>query len=253
MLGPIAGRLLAGKLSFDERVEITRGLTAEYATCKVMLPRAKKPLVFQSDGKYSKEKWQNSLLEYGPAARVGDPVQITSVVIEDKRILLEINGGLKTGHHWYDHLEVGMGNTMGPVGNSRNEHPSAGSNLALVFPQGVPSLSSAEIKRMLAPVFDFSKHSATESYVETLPPPIRKAIKEQHAIAGMDREQVMLAMGRPRNKIRQTVDGDETEDWIYGEPPGKITFVTFTEGKVTRIREDYANIGGYTAPSLQPQ
>ncbi len=61
----------------------------------------------------------------------------------------------------------------------------------------------------------------------------------------------MLAIGKPRQKERNvTEDGTETEDWIYGEPPGKITFVTFTGSKVTRVKEDYADIGGSTAPPL---
>ncbi len=245
--------LRADKLSFDERVEITRGLMAEYAKSKVTLPRAKKPLVFQSDGQYNKEAWQKDLLEFGPAARVGDEVQITHVLIEEKKIVLEINGGLKSGRHWYDHVQVGMGNSVGPVNRGQNEHPAAGSNLALVFPESVPSLTVNDIKQMLGPLFDFSRHSATESYVETLPEPIKKAIKEQHAIEGMNREQVVLALGKPKNKTRETKEGDEIEDWIYGEPPGKVMFVTFSEGKVVRIREDYANVGGFTAPPLEPR
>ena len=114
----------------------------------------------------------------------------------------------------------------------------------------MPSLSVNDIKQILSPLFDFSSHSATQSYVESLPAPIQKAIKEQHAIEGMNREQVMLAMGHPKHKTREDKDGEEIEDWIYGEPPGKITFVRFSEGKVVRVHDDYANIGGYTAPPL---
>ncbi|MBV9768347.1 MAG: hypothetical protein JOZ32_02145 [Bryobacterales bacterium] len=67
----------------------------------------------------------------------------------------------------------------------------------------------------------------------------------------MDRDQVLLAVGRPRHKERNVSgDGDETEDWIYGDPPGKITFVTFTGSKVTVVKEAYADIGGSTAPPL---
>jgi hypothetical protein len=244
---------LADKLSFDERVELTRGLMAEFARSKVTLPRSRKALAYPSDGKYDREDWQKALLEYGPAARVGDEIQITRVLIEDKKILLEINGGLKSGRRWYDHVQVGMGGGMAPVNNGQNRQAAAGSNLALVFPKGVPSTNVNEIKAMLAPIFDFSNHSATETYVETLPEPIKKAIHEQHAIEGMNREQVMLALGRPKSKTRESRDGDELEDWIYGEPPGKVTFVTFAEGKVTKIRENYANIGGYTAAPLPPQ
>jgi hypothetical protein len=245
-----ATTLLADKLSADERIEITRGLMAEFAKSKVTLPRARKPLVFPSDGNYDREAWQKALLENGPAARVGDEVQITRVLIEEKKILIELNGGMKSGRHWYDHVEVGMGTTMSPVNQGQNAQGAAGSNIALVFPKNVPSLQVGEIKAMLNPLFDFSKKSATQNYVETLPEPIKKAIHEQRAVEGMSRDQVMLAMGRPRNKSRESKDGDEMEDWVYGEPPGKVTFVTFNEGKVVKIREDYANIGGSTAPPL---
>ena len=54
-------------------------------------------------------------------------------------------------------------------------------------------------------------------------------------IVGMDRDQVLLAIGKPRHKERNVSDdGTEIEDWIYGDPPGKITFVTFAGSKVTR-------------------
>ncbi|MBV9405712.1 MAG: hypothetical protein JO211_10240 [Acidobacteriaceae bacterium] len=106
---------------------------------------------------------------------------------------------------------------------------------------------------MLSPIFDFEKHTAAEQYVDKLPEPIKKAIKEQRAVEGMDRDQVLLALGKPRSKSRETdKDGDEIEDWIYGDPPGKMIFVRFNEGKVTKINESYANVGGITAPPLPP-
>ncbi len=223
---------------------------AEFAKSKVTLPRTKKALNYPSDGNYDREAWQKALLENGPAARVGDEIQITRVLIEDKKILLEINGGLKGGRHWYDHVQVGMGGNTSPVTTNQNAQATAGSNIALLFPKGVPSTSVNDLKAMLAPIFDFSKQSATQNYVDNLPEPIKKAIHEQKAVEGMNHDQVILAMGRPRNKSRESRDGDEMEDWVYGEPPGKVTFVTFSEGKVVKIREDYANIGGSTAPPL---
>jgi hypothetical protein len=242
--------LLADKLSFDERVEIERGLSAEFATAKVILPHAKKPLVIHSDGSYDKAAWEDALRETGPAARLGDQIQITNVKIESNKILLEINGGTKSGH-WYDHVEIGMGGSTSPVSRDQNGHPMNGSHVELVFPGAIPSLKSAEIRRMLAPIFDFEKHSAADQYVDRLPEPVKKAIKEQRAIEGMDHDQVLMAMGKPRNKSRETnKDGDEVENWVYGEPPGKMIFVKFTEGKVVEVKDSYANIGGTTAPPL---
>jgi hypothetical protein len=250
MLVPL---LRADKLSFDERMEIERGLEAEFATMKVILPHSKKPLPFKSNGTYDKGLWEKALQEGGPAARLGDEVQITRVEIEDKKIVLQLNGGTHTGH-WYDHVQVGMGGSTSPVGTNQNRQTAAnGSHLEILFPGSVPSLKAADIRQMLSPIFDFSKHSAAEQYVDTLPEPVKKAIKEQHAIAGMNKDQVLLALGKPRNKSRETSpDGDEIEDWIYGDPPGKMTFVRFDEGKVIKISESYANVGGSTMPPLPP-
>lgn len=233
-------------------MEIERGLTAEFATTRVQLPRSKKPLVFHSNGQYDRNAWDDDARTNGTAARLGDKIQITRVIIEQKKILLQVNGGTKSGH-WYDHVEVGMNNTMSPVSRNQNVGPANGSNIALVFPDSVPPLKAADIRRMLSPVFDFEKHSASDQYVEKLPEPIKKAIKQQKAIDGMDRDQVLLALGRPQNKSRETTpDGDDIEDWVYGEPPGKVTFVKFSEGKVVKVEESYANVGGSTSPPLPP-
>ena len=240
----------ADKLSFDERMEIERGLTAEFATAKVAVPHSKKALPINSDGSYDKAVWDEALRQNGPAARLGDELQITKVVIEAKKILLEVNGGTKSGH-WLDHVQIGMGGNTNPVSRNQNGQPVNGSHLVLLFPDGVPSIKSAEIRQMLAPILDFDKHSATEQYVDKLPEPIKKAIKDQQAIEGMDHDQVLLALGKPHNKSRESNPaGDEIEDWIYGEPPGKVTFVRFSEGKVIKVQESYANIGGTTAPPL---
>jgi hypothetical protein len=234
-------------------MEIERGLTAEFATAKVILPRSKKPLVVKSDGQYDKTEWENALRDGGPAARVGDQIQVTRVLIESNKILLDINGGVKGTGHWYDHVEVGMGGPTSPMGRNQNTGSANGSRMVLVFPGPVPSVKSAEIRQMLAAVLDFEKHSASQQYVDTLPEPVKKAIKEQRAIPGMDKDQVMLAMGKPHNKSRETKpDGDEVEDWVFGDPPGKMIFVRFSEGKVVEVKESYANVGGMTAPPLDP-
>jgi hypothetical protein len=242
------------KLTEDDRVEILRGLTAEYATVKVGLPRSAKPLPFDSTGSFDKLKWDEAAQKNGAAARVGDLVEVTRVSIESDKILLEINGGMKGKGHWYDHVQVGMGTQTRPISQQDPTSAPSGSNVALLFNKPIPALKAADIKKLLAPILDFEKQTVTENYVEKLPEPIQKAIKANKAIEGMDRDQVLLALGRPRHKERSIAkDGTESEDWIYGEPPGKITFVTFAGSKVTKIKEAYADIGGSTAPPLRAQ
>jgi hypothetical protein len=231
------------KLTFDERVELVRGLTAEYATAKQFLPRSKKPLEYEASGTYDKKKWEEIAKQMGPAARTGDQVQITKVTLEDDKILLEINGGLKSGRHWYDHVQVGMGQQAGPVSGGEI-HPATGTNIEVLFHKPLAGLTSADVKKMLAPLLDFEKRSATQLYSESLPPAIQKAIAEKRVLEGMDRDQVLLAVGHPSHKSRETdKDGLEIEDWVYGTPPGKITFVTFNGNKVIKVKEEYAGLG----------
>jgi len=136
---------------------------------------------------------------------------------------------------------------------SQQSQGTTGTVIALEFEGGVPALEVKEFKKLMAPILDFDKRTSTENYLDSLPPPMQAAIKEKRAIIGMDKDQVMMAMGRPRHKQRETKDGAELEDWIYGEPPGKISFVTFSNGKVVKVKDAYAGLGGSTADPLPPR
>ncbi len=237
-------------LTPEERIELIRGLTAEYATARVLLPRSKKALALENSGAYDKAEWQAVAREHGPAARVGDLVQITKVSLEDDRIVLEINGGFRGGRKWYERVHVSTGTRTVPLGSGPYTAAPGGTSIAILFHRRLPPLKAAEVKKLLAPILDFERRSATEQYVETLPAPIQQAIKERRAVEGMDRDQVLLALGRPVRKVRETVDGRELEDWIYGQPPGRMVFVTFEGNKVVRVKETYAGLGS-EAPKLE--
>lgn len=241
----------APKLTDEEKVELLRGLTAEYGTVKAYLPRSKKALKVNSDGSWDKSEWQESGREFGPVARTGELVQITKVEIEKDKIVLQINGGLNTRGKWYERIEAGAGSGSSTVPLSKTTTRSAGTTIAVVWPDHIPPVKAAEVKKILAPLLDFEKRSVTESYFDNLPPEIQEAIKAKRVEVGMDKDQVLLAVGRPRDRLRETVDGLETEDWIYGLPPGKITFVTFSNGKVVKVKDAYAGLGGSTAPPLK--
>lgn len=242
----------APRLTDEDKIELIRGLTAEFGTVKSYLPRSKKALELKPDGTWDKLEWQEMGREFGPVARTGDQVQITKVSLSKDRITLEINGGLRTRGKWYERIEGGMGSGTRTVPMSRNLSLAAGTTIAIVYPDRVPPVKAAEVKAILAPVLDFDKRSATESYFDSLPPEIQEAIKAKRVEVGMNRDQVIMAIGRPRDRIRETVDGTETEDWIYGHPPGKITFVTFASDKVISVKDSYAGLGGSTAPPLKP-
>ena len=241
----------ADKLTDQQRIELIRGLTAEYATVKAPLPRSKKALEYDSEGTYDKKAWEAAGRELGPAARVGDLVQVTKVDIESEKIILAINGGFNSGKpKWHQRIQIGMGGQSVPLSQGQSNAPG-GTSIALLFHGPVPAVKADQIKKMLAPVLDFEKRTAAQTYMESLPPEIQQAVKEKRAVEGMDRDQVLLALGRPVRKVRETKDGVETEDWIYGVPPGKIVFVTFNGNKVIKVKETYAGLGTQ-APPLEP-
>jgi hypothetical protein len=244
----------ADKLSMEDRVELTRGLSAEYANAKVLLPRSKKPLEFDAkSGSYDKAGWSAIAKESGPAARTGDTVQVTKIEISDDSIVLQINGGYKGGRKWYQGVQLsgGLGGAQVPVNNPNSDsNAPGGTSIVVLFHKSLEGMKASEVKKLLAPVLDFDRHSVTEIYSETLPPEMQKAIKEKRALVGMDREQVRMALGQWTAKERTTgEDGAEIEDWVYGKAPGKITFVTFSGEKVIKVKEAYAGLGTEVGPA----
>jgi hypothetical protein len=263
-MGLLAGCLVAGltlqggvlhpsdKLTDDEKIGLVRDLSAEYAKAKTLLPRSKKALEFNADGTWDKKKWQEAQMANGPVARLGDQVQVTKVTLEGDQIVLEINGGLKGAKGgWRDHIQVGIGSGTQAIGNNSNASASFGTTIELNFHKPMESLTSEDVKKILSPILDFDKRTATKLYSETFTPEVKQAISEKRALEGMSREEVLLALGHPDHKYRETKDGLDLEDWIFGKPPGKITFVTFDGNKVAKVKEQYAGLGIETA-SQQP-
>src|SRR5215467_1990761 len=70
------------KLTEDQRIELLRGLSAEYAKIQVLLPISKRTLDFHLDGSWDQATWKAAEKQYGPAGSVGDLIQVTSIHIE---------------------------------------------------------------------------------------------------------------------------------------------------------------------------
>jgi hypothetical protein len=136
-----------------------------------------------------------------------------------------------------------MGGNTAPVSTNNDSNAPGGTSIAILFHKPLEPIKAQEIKKLLAPVLDFEKRSVTQVYSESLPPETQKAIKEKRVLVGMDREQVVMTLGRPEHKSRETKEGLEVEDWVYGIPPGKITFITFSGDKVIKVKDAYAGLG----------
>lgn len=240
------------KLTATQRAELVRELNAEYGTAKVQIPRSKKPLHLRPSGQYDREQWSEAMTKFGPAARVGDLVQITAISFDGRKLVFEINHGISGGRRWWHRIQVSGTSSRGTtLGAHQNTHAPGGTKIALVFPDALPFKTPAEFKEMLKPVLDFERRSATELFLDIIEPRFREAIEAEKVIEGMDKEMVLLAKGMPSKKLRDFEDGIETEDWIYGQPPGEIIFITFLDGDVIQVKESVAEMGGWVKETAQ--
>jgi hypothetical protein len=240
----LALRADSKKQAEDQRLELLRGLGSEYATARTYMPRSKSPLGFEADtGYWNESGWQQLGAQTGPAARTGDLVQITKVTIQGELIILELNNGFNGQRgKWYDRVGV----NGGPINDTAAPAPG-GTIISVHYGSGLSGVTSARVKKDLAPILNFDQRSATENYTDTLPPEVKTAIADKKVIVGMTREQVLLALGQPAHKSRENVDGVDLEDWVFGNPPGKVTFITLKGQKVIKVMDDYANPGGNVA------
>jgi len=225
------------------RLELIRTMQAEFGFAKKLIPKGEKGLQLTSNGQISPDDQSVAIqvATYGPAAKPGDKLQITDVVIKDSQIVFDINGGSKKKGHWYDHVQVGGGGGMVPVHQEKGAN-NPGCTLALVFPKYVPEMTATDVKRLLSPLIDFTVKSPTQAYIDTLPPKLKKSIENHQALVGMNKEMVIDALGRPPKRIRESDGEVDYEEWIYGAPPADVQFVRFVNEEVVRVEN--IQVGG---------
>jgi hypothetical protein len=235
-----------GPLSETSKLELIRYVSGEFAKALKPMPRGKDGFLVYAGKPVNEEQLTRAVATHGAAVNTGDAVQITKLDFRGHTIQVDVNGGGKTKTSWRDHLQIGMGGSMPQVSTSSQQEgapagiqPGMGSTLFLEFDKTVPDMSPDELKKLLSPFMDFSRQrSASVHWVDTLAPELKKAIEDRRPVVGMDKEEVVAAIGRPEHKVRERdADGNEIEDWIYGQPPSKTVFIRFQGDKVTSIRQ----------------
>jgi hypothetical protein len=236
-------------LQESSKLSLIRYVSGEFAKARKPIPGGKDGFTLFADKPVDEEALNHTVTLHGAAINSGDNVQITKLEFHEHSIIVDVNGGGRPKKSWRDHIQIGMvgspmptsttsssgGNEQGPPGFQQGR----GGTIYLQFPKNVPDLSPADLKTLLAPFLDFSKErSASVHWIDTLPPEMKKAITERRAVIGMDREEVVAAIGKPDRKVRERdTQGNDTEDWIYGHPPDKTIFVHFTGERVTGIKQ----------------
>jgi hypothetical protein len=231
------------------KLDLIRYVSGEFAKATRDLPAGKEGFLLYVGKPLSPELLERAVATHGAAVHIGDKAQITKLEFRDHAIVVDVNGGGRGKRRWRDHIQIGMGGTTpaprtttttpeqenGPPGIQ----PGTGSTIFLEFSKAVPDLKPEELKQILSPFLDFAKQrSASVQWVDTLPPEMKKAIQERRPAVGMDREEVVAAIGKPEHKVRERDnEGNEIEDWIYGQPPSKTIFIRFMGDRVTSIRQ----------------
>jgi hypothetical protein len=231
------------------KLDLIRYVSGEFAKATRNLPAGKEGFLHYVGKPLSQELLERAVATHGAAVHIGDSAQITKLEFRDHSIVVDVNGGGRGKKHWRDHIQIGMGGSIptartttttpeqenGPPGMQ----PGMGSTIFLEFSKAVPDLTPDELKQLLSPFLDFAKQrSASVHWVDTLPPEMKKAIQERRPAVGMDREEVVAAIGKPEHKVRERdSEGNEIEDWIYGQPPSKTIFIRFMGDRVSSIKQ----------------
>jgi hypothetical protein len=220
----------------DVRIDLIRGLLKEVAVSKVPMPRGKKGLRVDTQGKLDQREAESEIRANGLAIRPGMPVEITKIAFKPDELVFELNGGGKSGKKWYQHIEIGMGTQTSPIGSQQPPTLAYGSSITVSLGKPAPDLTVPQVKKILSGVLDFNRHSPTVLYSPTVPPKVKEAIKKHEVLVGMDRDAVLSAKGTPDRRVREVRDGVEQEDWLYGLPP-HVLFVTFDGDQVVSVRQ----------------
>jgi hypothetical protein len=240
-----ASKTKGGTLQDKTKLDLIRYVSGEFAKAIKPLPAGKDGFLVYVGKPLSTELLDRAVATHGAAVNTGDSVQITKLDFRAHTIVVDVNGGGRGKKNWRDHISFGMGGvpTVSSQTTQQQENappgirPGMGSTIFLEFGKSIPDLAPEDLKQLLSPFLDFSRQrSASVQWADTLPPEMKKAIQDRRPAIGMDREEVVAAIGKPEHKVRERdSQGNEIEDWIYGQPPSKTVFVRFQGDHVTSI------------------
>src|ERR1035437_10773702 len=235
----LAGNTAPPRISKQTREEVIHVFNEQLVYIRASFPMGKTGLKLKNGTVTpSGPELQRLMALWGPAAKPGERARISDVVIKEDHIRFEINGGPVKKQKWYKRIQVSGGSSV-PISPSDASANARGSFVDLYFDKYVPEMTGPELKQLLRPVFDFDSKSALDSYLETVSPQVKDAIKNHHVLVGMNHDMVIYAKGRPPRKVREHapgVEGEvEYEEWIYGTPPEDVDFVRFIGDEVVRV------------------
>ena len=231
---------LPAQISRDARYDILRTVIAEQASARIGLPFGDDGVEVSDSGQINMEKLDKDIKKNGQSIETGKVVTVADISFDDNKIDIELDGGGKNKKSFLDRVQVGVGvgNTTTPVGKNDKTAKAKGSKIIVRFPKKVPAgLKPDQLKEILSTLLDFNKHNFMKTGIDALPPEFQEAVKSKEARIGMDRSTVIMALGRPDNKFRETKNGVYNEQWLYYLRGLRALFVTFEDNVVVEIKQ----------------
>ena len=217
------------------RRELIRNFEAEQGFAHRVLPLAGQ-LTLAANGNLTPgpDAYKMMVYKKGQAAAAGDRVAVTALEIKGDRIIVDLNGGPYVPHRFLRHIQIGVGGAVSPTPDLTEQ--ATGCRITLVFEGGTPEVSAPELKALLEPLVDFGAKTGEVAYADTLPAEVKSAIASHEVVVGMSRRMVLASLGQPENKMRETLDGEKYEEWIYGHQPQTVKFVRFQGDRVSQVK-----------------
>jgi hypothetical protein len=227
------------QVSRDGKYEILRVVIADQAAARIPLPFGNDGIELSDSGQINKEKLDKDLRKNGQSVETGKVVTVTAIDFGDNQIEVELDGGGKNKKSIWDRIQVGMGGSGNTVPVSRDDkiEKAKGSKVVVKFAGKVPqNLTPDALKEILNPVLDFNKRNFMKTGIEALPVEFQEAVKAKEARIGMDRNTVMMALGRANQKFRDP-SKPNYEQWLYHLRGTRRVFVTFEDNVVVEVKQ----------------
>ncbi len=231
---------LSAQISRDAKYDILRSVIAEQAAARIGLPFGADGVELSDSGDINKEKLEREIKKNGQSIEAGKVVTVTNIAFDDDKIDVELDGGGKNKKSVLDRIQVGVGtgNTTTPLPRDDKTAKAKGTKIVLHFSKKVPgALTPDQLRELLNPILDFNKHNFMKTGIEALPVEFQEAVKSKEARIGMDRSTVIMALGRPDKKYRETKNGVFNEQWLYYQRGLRALFVTFENDVVVEIKQ----------------
>lgn len=227
------------QISHTARLEIIRTVLAEQAAARIGLPLGTEGVEVSETGQINQQKLQSELRKNGQSIEPGKAVTITAIDFSDNQITIVLDGGGKNKKNILDRIQIGVGGSGGAVPVRDDPALQAkGSEINLRFAKKVPAdLKPEQLRLLLDPVLDFNKQNVVKSGIAALPPEFQEAVKNKEVKIGMDRNTVMMAMGRPDQRFRDNPADASREQWMYVLRGLRHLFVTFENSIVVEVKQ----------------